>query len=194
DFFSDKLFPYRLQYFYNRSVPPIFNPQERLFSFKHDIMEEIAQELENVQTDSIHLLRSILYYMLIKLNRAYCTFHGLEPDTELNNYAFQFKRLLEEKVREEQRVDFYTEELGLSRVSLNKAVKEQFGITLTKMIKDRLVYEIKSELLYSTQSVAEIAFDLHFSEANNLTRFFKRCTGKTPRDFRAAYQNDSYVA
>lgn len=193
-FFSDQLFPFRLQYFYNRQVPPYFQPTNRLFSFKHDIFTEMLDELANPKTDSRHLLRSLLYYILIKLNRAFCQYHQLEPDTQANNYAFRFKEELEKHIRHKHAVTDYAQLLGVSRVSLNKAIKEQFGVTTSEMIHERLLYEVKSELLYTTYSVAEIAFRLNFSEPNNLTRFFKRRTGSPPLIFRAGYQNDSSFA
>jgi AraC-like DNA-binding protein len=192
-FFSDKLFVYRLQYFYNHRVPTYYIPNKRLFSYQHDIMEEISYELRNFQKDSPHLLRSILYYMLIKMNRVYCEFHNLEADTHLNNYAYQFKELLEKHIRDERQVNDYAKRLGISRISLNAAIKKQFGITATDMIKERLLFEIKTELLYTTKNISEIAFDLHFSEPNNLIRLFKSKTGLSPNAFRKTYQIDSSI-
>ena len=191
ELFSDKLFVYRLQYFYNRKVKPAFIPNKRLFSFKHDILDEILQEIKNYQNDSPHLLRSILYYMLIKLNREFCLYHNLENDTQLNNYAYRFKVALENNIKEKHLVEDYTELLGISRISLNTCLKKQFGETTTNMIKERLIYEIKSELLYSTKSINEIAYELNFSEPNNLIRMFKTKTGTTPNAFRQTYQIDS---
>ncbi len=184
EFFEDKLFVYRLQYFYNRKVKPYFIPEVRLFSYQHDIFDEVFFELKNFKNDSPHLLRSILYYMLIKLNRSFCAFHELEQDTQLNNYAHRFKEALEKDFREKQQVSDYAALLGISRVSLNSVVKKQFGVTTSEMIKDRLIFEIKSELLYSTKTVSEIAYELNFSEPNNMIRMFKARTGLPPAKFR----------
>lgn len=191
DFFSDKLFVYRMQFFYNPKLKPYFIPnKDRLFSHHHDIFEEILYEIKHFQEDSPHLLRSIMYYMLIKMNREYCEFHNLESNTQLNNLAFQFKVLIEHKIKSLQNVNDYSEELGVSRISLNDAVKKQFGITASEMIKERLLYEVKTELLYSTKSIAEIAYTLNFSEPNNMIRFFKSKMGESPNKFRKTYQID----
>ena len=190
EFFSDKLFVYRLQYFYNRQVKTAFIPNSRLFSFENDIFAEIFHEIKNYQKDSLHLLRSIVYYVLIKLNREFCQYHQLENDTQLNNYAYLFKEALEKHIRNKQQVSEYAELLGISRVSLNAAVKQQFGVTAVEMIKDRLISEIKSELLYSTANISEISHELNFSESNNLIRLFKSRTGVSPRVFRNLNQID----
>ena len=71
-------------------------------------------------------------------------------------------------------------------------VKEHTGQTTKDVINNRLLQEVKTELRYSNQTVAEIAYKLNFSESNNLTRFFKKMAGVTPTAYRSAYQNDSY--
>lgn len=184
DFFSDHLFVYRLQYFFNRKVIPSFVANKYLFSFENDIFDEIFNEIREYQNDSHHLLRSILYYMLIKLNRSFCEFHHLKNDTQINNHAYQFKEALEKHFIEKQQVNDYTQILGISRISLNAAVKKQFGLTATEMIKDRIIFEIKSELRYTTKTISEIAYSLDFSEPNNMIRLFKSKTSTTPSQFR----------
>ena len=193
-FFADKLFVYRMQYFYNLHTAPYFIPHHRLFAYSHDIFDEIFSELQQLRPDSTHLLRSILYYMLIKMNRAFCRYHDLEEDTALNNYAYAFKAALEEHIVGKQRVADYAALLGISRISLNKATRKQYGVTASEMIKDRLIAEIKTALLYSTSTVNEIAYSLNFSEPNNFIRFFKSKTGLSPKTFRDTYQIDSSFA
>lgn len=77
---------------------------------------------------------------------------------------------------------------GVSRICLNKNVKEQFGTTVSDMIRSRMVEEIKSRLLFSGLSVKEVAFSLHFSEPNHMMRFFKSQTGQTVCEFVSGYQ------
>lgn len=190
-FFSDELFVYRLQYFFNTTVKPYLKTKERLFSFKQDILEELLSEISNYQNDSSHILRSLLYYILIKLNRAFCEFHQLENETHLNNNAYRFKELLEQNFRTLQHVNDYAPLLNISRVTLNQTIKKQFGATATSMIKERIVSEIKSDLLYSTKTISEIAYSLNFSELNNLIRLFKNKTGLSPNKYRSTYQIDS---
>ena len=187
EFFMDKLFVYRLQYFYNRQIKPYFIPNKRLFAYEKDVFEEITQEINNFQKDSPDLLRAMLFYMLVKMNRAFCEYHQLTNDTQLDNYAYSFKEILEKNIRQKQQVSDYAQLLGISRISLNTAVKKQFGVTATEMIKERLLFEIKSELLYSTKNISEIAFGLHFSEPNNMIRFFKAKVGVSPSKYRNSH-------
>ena len=46
-------------------------------------------------------------------------------------------------------INEYAELVGVSRICLNKSVKEQFGVTAKGMIQHRMLDEIKNLLLYS---------------------------------------------
>lgn len=193
EFFTDPLFVFRLQYFYNIQAKPYYRSSLPIFPQNQNLLQEIIHELQNYQKDSPHLLRSILYYLLIKMNRAYCQFHQLKNDTQRSNYAYRFKKDLEKNIRQKQQVNEYARLLGISRVSLNKIAKGQFGLTATEIIKDRLIVEIKKELLYTSDSISEIAYKLNFSEANNLTRLFKSKTGTTPFNFRQEHRTKTPI-
>ena len=95
---------------------------------------------------------------------------------------------METHIHEKQRVNDYAEMLGISRISLNKVVKEQFNLTATELIKQRLLIEIQNLLIHYNKTITEIAFELGFSEPNHLMRFFKSQTNKTTSEFLSNYQ------
>lgn len=186
-FFSDKLFTYRLQYFF-RQERPVFLTVDRQLALKLELMlQDLIDEIKGFRTDSEHIIRSLLYYLLIKLNRLYAAYYDLSPETQHNNIPFRFKQLLVENGHKERSINYYASELGISRVTLNKYIKMHFGITISQMIMDHVVLEIKSLLLYTNFSIKEIADKLHFSEPNHLSRLFKSMTGMRPSVFRNKY-------
>lgn len=191
DFFADKLFTYSLLYFYQLEYP-LYLPVDRSEILKYcELLTEIKTELVTTKPDSVHIIRSLLYYLLQKINRQYAQQNELSIDKNGSNYAFQFKQLLEKHIKEKQRIEDYTALLNISRISLNKAVKTHFNVTATYLLKQRLLFEIKNYLIYSGLTVAEIAHELHFSEPNHLMRFFKTQTGMTTSLFISDYQNGS---
>jgi AraC family transcriptional regulator, transcriptional activator of pobA len=189
DFFSDKLFTYRLLYFYQLEFPLIMQAEKDSIDRYCVLLSEIKTELLKTKADSVHIIRSLIYYLLQKLNREYAEKHNLPLEKKGSNYAFLFKKLIEVHIKEKQRVNEYAELLGISRISLNKAVKEQFNLTATDLLKQRLLVEIKDYLVHTELTAAEIAYQLHFSEPNHLLRFFKAQTGMTIGEFLADYQN-----
>ena len=189
-FFSDHLFVYRLQYFFNPTTPLHITAEASLFAKAEQVFTEILTEIADYRTDSEHLIRSMLYFVLIKMNRAFAETHGLSPDTRGHAVAYRFKHLLETHFATHFSVTAYAALLGISRITLNKVIKRQFGYTATEMIQQRRLYAIQNRLRYSTDTIAEIAFALGFSEAQNLTRFFRTKIGQTPQAYRMTYQRD----
>ncbi|WP_430409385.1 helix-turn-helix domain-containing protein [Kordia sp.] len=192
DFFDDKLFVYRLQYFYNSKHPQYLQLEKEAYDKIQFILNEIISEINNFQNDSLHIIRSLLYFSLSKLNRLYCKEYDLSSETQANSVLYKFKEALEIHIRKFHSVEAYCNILNVSRHQLNEIVKIHFGSTSIEIIHFRLLQEIKMELRYSNKTVAEIANELSFSEANNMTRFFNRHENVTPSSYRQYYQNDRY--
>lgn len=191
DFFADKLFTFRLLYFYQLDYSLLMEIDKNSFEKYCEQLTEIKTELIAPKADSVHIIRSLLYYLLQKLNRQYARANNLSIANSTTNYAFEFKRLLEVHIKEKQRISDYTNLLNISRITLNKAVKTQFNVTAANLLKQRLLVEIKNLLIHSNKTIQEIAYELNFSEPNHLMRFFKSQTGKTTTAFLDSYQNGS---
>lgn len=192
NFFEDKLFVYRMHYFYNSKHPQTFQLSPIEFKFVKTILREVLDEIENFKSDSKHIIRSLLYFLLTKLNRSFSKEYNLPSETQGDTFIYKFKEALERNIRKFHLVDDYCDILSIQRHKLNRIVKSHFGKTVKETIHFRLLQEIKIELMYTDKTIAEIASDLNFSEANNLTRFFNRLQGVSPTEFRKKYQNDRY--
>ncbi|WP_443947056.1 AraC family transcriptional regulator [Pedobacter sp. AW1-32] len=193
NYFSDRLFSYKLQFFYNKNKPLFLKLNNSFFSKLMGIIQELLSEIKAYRSDSDHIIRSLLYFILIKLNRAYAERYILSSETESNSIAFLFKEILQNDVNRVKNVQYYAQQLGISRITLNKCIKQQFGVTVSAMIDESIVFEIKSLLAYTTLNINEISYRLQFSQANHMTRFFKVHTGISPKQFRNDYQIGSSI-
>ena len=64
EFFADKLFTYRLSYFYQIQYPVYLNSsREQILSFCN-ILQEIKAELISANLNNAHIIRSLIYYLL----------------------------------------------------------------------------------------------------------------------------------
>lgn len=189
NFFSDQYFIIRLLYFYQTKFPLIMEVDSKYINDNLLKLTEIKHELVNPKSDSVHLIRSLLYYILINLNRSYSEQNNLKEAISLDNTAYQFRKLVEKYIYNHQRVEDYASMMSISRISLNKAVKSQFNVTVTEFIKSRLIFEIKMRLIHTSKTISEIAHEFNFSESNHLSRFFKQKTGNSPIEYRLDYQN-----
>jgi AraC-like DNA-binding protein len=188
-FFNDVLYLYRFHYFYNTNTPSAINLSEsELTSFLNKLVE-VQNEIASLREDSSHLLRALLYYILINLDRNYQKYYQLNSIYE-EIPLLKFKKLLQENIIEKQKVSEYADLLGISTSHLNKFTKKHLGKNASDIIKEQLVMEIKKKLLFTDKTISEIAYELNFSEASNFTRFFQKHTKLSPLDYRL--QNDNY--
>ena len=191
-FIADKFFVYRLLYYYQTDTPPyLFAAPEELAEYMR-LLGKIKQELLHPVADTYNLIVSVLYYLLVVINRAYAKTYRLPVEVPKNNYAFQFKDLLEKHIRDMQRVQEYADILRVSRITLNNSVMAHFGVSATHLLKQRLLEELKNELLFSDRNVSQLADEFHFSDPSHLMRFFKQQTGKTFTQYITDYQNGIY--
>jgi len=99
----------------------------------------------------------------------------------------RFLVLLEAHLAEHWPVSRYAQRLGLSSERLNRLVRaETGGHSALAVIHDRLVREACRRLVYVAAPISRLAFDLGFDDPAYFTRFFKRHTGQSPSDWRAA--------
>ncbi len=50
----------------------------------------------------------------------------------------------------------------------------QFGVSAIHLLKQRLLEELKNELLFSNLNVSQLADEFHFSDPSHLMRFFQQ--------------------
>ena len=191
-FIADKFFVYRLLYYYQTDTPPyLFAEPEELTEYMR-LLKKIKQELQHPVVDTYNLIVSVLYYLLVIINRAYAQTYRLPVEVPKNNYAFKFKDLLEKHIRTTQRVQEYADMLRVSRITLNNSVMAQFGVSAIHLLKQRLLEELKNELLFSNLNVSQLADEFHFSDPSHLMRFFKKETGKTFTQYLMNYKRGIY--
>lgn len=191
-FLADKFFAYRLLYCYQTDTPPHLSVSQDTFAEYMRLLGKIKQELQHPTADSYNLIVSLLYYLLLVINREYASVYHLPVDVPKNNYAYQFKDLLERHIYDVQRVAEYAEMMHVSRVTLNNAVVAQFGVSANHLLKQRLLEALKNDLLFTDCTVTQLADKFHFSDPSHLMRFFKQQTGKTCSQYLSDYQNGVY--
>lgn len=99
--------------------------------------------------------------------------------------SHQFVRLVRENSAKEHMLPFYAGKLGISPRYLNGIVAENFdGKTPKQLIDAQLTAEIKVQLDNPMLTVSEIAEYFNFPEHTSMSRFFKRNTGMSPKEYR----------
>lgn len=109
-----------------------------------------------------------------------------KPLLRTTEIAVRFKRLLPQFVKRQKSPSFYANELCISEVYLNEAVKKSTGMTPSEWINSAIVLDAKRLLRSTTSTVKEIAHELGFEDHAYFSRLFKKNTAMTPLEFRRA--------
>jgi AraC family transcriptional activator of pobA len=96
------------------------------------------------------------------------------------------RKLVEEHFHKERQLAFYADKLAMTVDRLNDHVRRATGVTAGHLIRQRVLTEAKRQLVFTNQPIHEIAYELAFSDPSHFARFFRRQTGTTPHEFRAA--------
>jgi AraC-like DNA-binding protein len=83
-----------------------------------------------------------------------------------------------------RKVSDYAGMLHVSANHLNRTIKSQSDKTAHELIDEMILMEAKALLRQTTFSIAEIAYQLDFSDPSHFNKFFKKLTGITPLQYR----------
>lgn len=182
-FFTDEWFLYRFQYFHQYSRPTGMKIPAKPFDRILELVRNLEDEFKHLQSDSNHLLRAILYQLLVVLNRSYSSTYQVHNNTHVHADFYRFRSLLEKQFTSEHRVAGYAQQLHVSATHLNTICRRYSGLSAQQMIHTKLISEIKRQLLLN-RPAKEIAYTFNFSDPSNFNRFFKKLTGVSPQQYR----------
>ncbi len=126
-----------------------------------------------------------LFYEAASLYRLYNTAYSVKMNRP-QELSLKFLRLLSKHFREERSVQFYAEHLFVTPRHLSQTLKETTGRTAGEFIDRAVIMEAKLLLRDLSLSIGRVAEKLHFSDQFFFTKFFKKHTGLTPSQYRAA--------
>lgn len=163
-------------------IEPNVKDVERLCFVLGELQEELGKK-EVAQHDMLqaYLKQFIIYSVRIQKEQAI-----IKIDVETKLFK-DFSTLVEMNFKKLHTVTDYADRLGVSPKSLAKNFQRVGAIAPSEFIKNRILIEAKRRLIYSDQSVKEIAYDLGFNDAAYFTRFFTKIEDKSPLKFRKEY-------
>ena len=101
-----------------------------------------------------------------------------------HKHLASFQALIEAQFRQQPSIERFAEQLGMSSAHLNALCRRLANRSALQLLHERLLLEAKRQLTYTNMTISQVADSLGFSEPAYFTRFFKRNTGLSPREFR----------
>ena len=96
----------------------------------------------------------------------------------------KLKTLIALFFREHKPVEFYAEKLALTPAHLNRICRKVTGQPVGRLIAERQMEEARRDLMFTSMTIQQIAFDLGFADPAYFNRFFSREAGLTPKSYR----------
>lgn len=100
----------------------------------------------------------------------------------------KFIQLLSTKFITERRVSFYAQALCITPKYLSTIVKEVSQRSASEWINEYILQHAKLLLSTTSLTIQQISDELNFPNPSFFTQYFKRFTGKTPKEYRLSIQ------
>ena len=177
--------------FFQAETTNILYINELQMKTMQDIYDKILAEF---RSDNPDRLAFVQYYLPVLLQYAKRYFgqnqaavrHGPEPGRLVNAFFDLLDTCEQPASATRHTAGQFAERLSVHPIYLNRLLKQTTGRTVSELLADHCLTEARHLLCHTTQTVAEIAWQLGFSDPAYFHRFFKKYTGQTPGDFRVS--------
>lgn len=171
-------------FFHSISNAPVIYLEEHAPKISGICKELYEEHHHNNNQDNTKIIRTLLELLLLRSAQFY-----KQPQTEDKPayLTFQLRKLeslIDTHFREYRALNDYADLMHISPKHLNSLCKKALNKTVTNLIHERTLTEAKRLLVFTTNTIAEIAYQLGFSDKSYFMRFFKKHTGQTADTYR----------
>lgn len=149
----------------------------------HDLHQLFRLLYKELHTASPYkeLFESLLKSALLKIIKLSNTNNMLNRSQEI---AMMFKQLVHKNYLKQKEIGFYADKLAVSPNYLNRCVSAVFKKSSKELILEVLVMHSQLLLFESNKSIADICYELDFSDPSYFSRIFKKIVGMSPTSYR----------
>lgn len=174
--------------FFNILYTNFFKLNEAKFHEFAPHFEEVFSAYENINDHQNRIAAIKFLALLYQLKEYTNAFRQWEEGfTTAQQILLQkFIQLVNNFYIEKRTIEDYAAMLHVTPNYLSQSVKSASGKNALSYINNRLLSEAKSLIQFTDFDIAEIAYQLNFSDPANFGKFYKKHTGQTPIEFRKA--------
>jgi AraC family transcriptional regulator, transcriptional activator of pobA len=150
-----------------------------------ELIEQFNEELFDNQAEKPLMLRACLQRLFILFFRIWQHHETIQND--INSPALTYFRKFQQRVRQAGTtlsVAQLADELAITPVHLNRICRAIMDRTASEIVQEHILNEARKYLTYTSYTISEIAYLLHFEYPTYFARFFKKHTGLSPTEFR----------
>jgi AraC family transcriptional activator of pobA len=156
-----------------------FNETSFFINQLYTEMIDDRPEKKMVLQSYFNLLLSLTYRLLKKKSET--------PATAYNRNSWYFKTFqknIKQFYTPMKTIKEYAKELNITRVHLNRVCQAVSGKPALQIVHGFLILEAQKFLKHTDLHISEVAYRLNFEDPAYFSRFFKKYTGISPKEFR----------
>ncbi|MEO8146350.1 MAG: helix-turn-helix domain-containing protein [Bacteroidia bacterium] len=148
---------------------------------------KMNDEIKSRRSNMSEAIRLYIQLILIEAGRSYGNKLLAKQGTgDTGEMLFnKFIKLVSRDFLSHRKVSDYANLLHISPDHLNRTIKTHSHKTAHEVIDEMILIEAKAQLKHSQLSIAEIAYQLQFSDPSHFNKFFKKLSGCTPLQYRS---------
>lgn len=170
--------------FFKIHTSPMYNLSQEHFDDVMQLADQMYAEVKNPALNSTEVVRSFLLILLYKIKRLSRDNTIVATSDRFMAITSKFEHLITINNDNFLSVREYASQMNISAVYLSECVKKATGKTAQSIIIDHRILFAQSLLQQTEKPISEIALEMGFLDLSNFTKFFKRYTGLTPKQFR----------
>lgn len=148
------------------------------------LLQLLTEENKTDGEHAFHITEGLLKSLMAKvLQVAQPVINKAEVKSDVYH---SFTELLSADGGIKNKVAFYAEKLNTSPQNLNAACQKAISQTAANVLSGFVLSEAKRLLLYTDNTISEIAFALEFADPSHFVKYFKKYIGLTPQIFRTS--------
>ena len=188
-FFSNINFPVNFPLVIYDIQSPLLHLNDEYYS----IIDKYRQTIESLCDADIRLsLKNESFkYICMSLMFAFKEQIHLYTDHDYDQnkvVSKRFLRILAANFKDHRELQFYADELHLSKKYFSVLIKNETGKTASDWIDEFIVLEAKKLLATTDKTIQDVSNAMNFSNQSFFGKFFKRMTGMSPKGYRKSLQ------
>ncbi|MBR6737566.1 MAG: helix-turn-helix transcriptional regulator [Clostridia bacterium] len=159
-----------------------------VFEPPHNVPVYDMKKNKNQPYGAEQMLKLSLEYFFISIIREHFVNESLQDVTYQRFNASEIVRYLDDKYKEKITLNELSFIFGTNRTTLCKEFKNVTGTTVSEYVSTKKLEDAKRKIIDTNATFTEISNLLNFESIHYFTRFFKKRTGLSPKEYRNKYQ------
>ncbi|MCT4643768.1 MAG: AraC family transcriptional regulator [Carboxylicivirga sp.] len=175
-------------------IPNLFDNEDFVLYLNKNISQELLKLLGGVDNwlkVADDFFRPIIKTMaeecmltcLYEMARTESTLVKYSISSDKLSLANEVRNLILSQPNEYHSIEKLAKQVGASKTILKETFQRVYGLPIYTFYQNRRIIKARQLLASGDFSITQVAYDLDFSTVSNFSKFFKKMTGLTPREY-----------